>query len=181
MNQPHPLISVLVADHLAAAGRLREARLRLEETTTRHPVFDPAWDALLRLDYTERRPDLARDHAAQALRINPLHPAANLHLASFHMMDNRLEEAESALRAALRGRPDDPRILNDLAWCLFRQGRVDDALPFAGKAAALAPESAACLDTLGALMIESAISTAPGPCWRKPHASLPTTLKSASA
>ncbi len=150
-----PLVSVLVAASEAAQGRRREARERLEETAARHPSYTPAWDALLRLDYIERRQDMAREHVARILRLRPDHPLANHFLASFQLDEGRLAEAEAALRVALRGAPDDPSILNDLAWCLIGQGRPADALPHARRAAELDRDSAEILDTLGLALMET--------------------------
>jgi tetratricopeptide (TPR) repeat protein len=150
-----PLVSVLVAASEAAQGRRREARERLEETAARHPSYTPAWDALLRLDYIERRQDMAREHVARILRLRPDHPLANHFLASFQLDEGRLAEAEAALRVALRGAPEDPSILNDLAWCLIGQGRPADALPHARRAAELSRDSAEILDTLGLALMET--------------------------
>jgi tetratricopeptide (TPR) repeat protein len=148
-NQKVPLVAVLAAASEAARGRLREARKRLEETAILAPGYAPAWDALLRLDYAERRRDAAQAHVAHLLRLRPSHPLANLYLASFQMEEGRHAEAETALRIALRGMPGDPSILNDLAWCLLCLDRPKDALPFARQAVAAAPGTSDILDTLG--------------------------------
>jgi tetratricopeptide (TPR) repeat protein len=63
----------------------------------------------------------------------------------------RYSEAESVLRAALRQDPENPSILNNLAW-LYATGpsafrNPKDALELAEKAAALSPEPS-ILDTL---------------------------------
>ncbi|OQW94764.1 MAG: hypothetical protein BWK77_08630 [Verrucomicrobia bacterium A1] len=154
-NQKVPLVAVLAAAAEASQGRLREARKRLEETTTLTPGYAPAWDALLRLDYAERRRDVAQGHVSHLLRLRPSHPLANLYLASFQMEEGRHAEAEPALRIALRGMPGDPSILNDLAWCLLSLNRPKDALPFARQAVAAAPESPGILDTLGLALMRT--------------------------
>ncbi|MBM4155575.1 MAG: DUF2723 domain-containing protein [Lentisphaerae bacterium] len=150
-----PLVSVLVAATEAAQGRRREARERLEETAARHPSFAPAWDALLRLDFVERRQDLAREHVARILRLRPDHAMANHYLASFQIDEKRFDEAEAALRVALRGAPGDPSVLNDLAWCMVSLGRHAEALPYARRAAEARPDSPEILDTLGLALMET--------------------------
>ncbi len=50
--------------------------------------------------------------------------------------------------------PDDPAILNNLAWLYYKTGDAR-ALDFAKKAHALAPNGAATLDTLGWILVET--------------------------
>ena len=57
------------------------------------------------------------------------------------------------LRILIAAHPDDPQLLNNLAWNL---GRINDpqAITIAEKASALAPDNAAINDTLGWMMVE---------------------------
>lgn len=156
-NHRVPMVSVLAASAEAAQGRMREARKRLDETAARNPSYAPVWDALLRLDYVERRQDLAREHVIRILRLRPNHPLANHYLASFQIEEGRHAEAEASLRTALAGAPKDPAILNDLAWCLLMQKRPAEALPYARQAAELRPAAADVLDTLGLALMETGV------------------------
>ena len=55
---------------------------------------------------------------------------------------------ESALRKAIQLNPDNARVQNNLAWALVGDARAKEALPFANRAADLAPWDPGILDTL---------------------------------
>lgn len=57
-------------------------------------------------------------------------------------------EQEAALRKAVELNPDNASAQNQLAWALVQAHRAREALPFANRAADLAPWSPAVLDTL---------------------------------
>jgi tetratricopeptide (TPR) repeat protein len=61
-------------------------------------------------------------------------------------------ERETALRKALAFLPGDSSAYNNLAWHLVESGRSAEALPFATKAALLAPWDSAVLDTYAACL-----------------------------
>ena len=61
--------------------------------------------------------------------------------------------AANAYRKALAGHPDDPALLNNLAW-LLGQRNDPDAIGYAEKAVALSPASADAADTLGWLLVQ---------------------------
>lgn len=60
----------------------------------------------------------------------------------------------AALRKALELAPEQPALLNNLAWDLFKQGRHDEALWQANRAVAAAPYHAASLDTQAAILAD---------------------------
>ena len=63
-----------------------------------------------------------------------------------------LELAEDAYRTALNLTPDDPRVLNNLAWALRDQGgRLPEALTLVERALTLDPTSESAWDTLAEL------------------------------
>ncbi len=53
----------------------------------------------------------------------------------------RLEEAYGLIRRALEMEPEHPAILDSMGWVLFRQGRVDEALPYLERAYAKEPDA----------------------------------------
>lgn len=61
--------------------------------------------------------------------------------------------AAQSYRAALEIRPNDPALLNNLAWTLWQQ-KDPQALAYAQKANAAAPNSPAIGDTLGWMLVE---------------------------
>ncbi len=64
--------------------------------------------------------------------------------------ENKHEEAAAIWKSALGKTPDDPELLNNLAYVMARQlGNPKEALEIAQRAAAAAPNSSDALDTLG--------------------------------
>lgn len=61
----------------------------------------------------------------------------------------RLDEAELYIREALFLRPDSAHIEDSLAWVLFRQGRVEEALVIQERVVELLPDNAVILDHMG--------------------------------
>ncbi len=78
-------------------------------------------------------------------------PTAYTILLSGLLADNGdTDAAETALRDVLRHAPDDPLVLNNLAYLLAEQGReLDEAEQLVRRALDVAPDVAAFLDTLG--------------------------------
>lgn len=72
--------------------------------------------------------------------------------ASALMEVGRYEEAIAAHEALNEQRPDDPVILNNLAWLYF-ETEDPRALEFARRAHALAPDQAPTIDTLGWILV----------------------------
>jgi tetratricopeptide (TPR) repeat protein len=60
-----------------------------------------------------------------------------------------LEQAEAMIRKAVAEEPDNPAYLDSLGWVLFKQGRIQEALPPLEKAAASETADATILDHLG--------------------------------
>lgn len=65
------------------------------------------------------------------------------------------KERREILERSARLAPDDPGILNSLAWDYVRQGKGRSALAIAQAAADLAPDSAEILDTLAATLAQA--------------------------
>ena len=75
-------------------------------------------------------------------------------LASFDLQANRLDDAKTHMQAVLAKRPNDPAILNNLAWVLEQQGDRAQALALAQKSWNISPLPQTA-DTLGWLMLGS--------------------------
>lgn len=125
----------------------RRDKAELEEQLAEDPLHP---DGLVDLALREKRsaaPELRRSVAARPedwrgwywlgvmLRRRDVEPAERA-------------EAEAATRRALALAPDEPVLLNDLAWRLAQDGRSGEALPLARRAVALAPWNGAFIDTL---------------------------------
>ena len=71
----------------------------------------------------------------------------------------KFAEVENAYRRSLALAPNNPDVLNDLAWMLQGQGRWSAAMPLAMKAIKVAPNSPAVLDTYAAVMLKAGSCT----------------------
>ncbi len=96
----------------------------------------------------------ALEHLAAWNRTYPQDQQVMYVRAGLYLRLGREAEAERLLRALLRQRPENPWVLNDLAW-LLRRRDPKQALTYAEKAHELAPESAQIADTLGVVLLEN--------------------------
>jgi hypothetical protein len=84
------------------------------------------------------------------------HPGSSLawtNLGNADMQLGKRSEAEEDFRKALTAEPSSRDALNNLAWLLLQQQRLDEAEPLARKAAAIpGPDSYLMLDTLARIL-----------------------------
>lgn len=96
---------------------------------------------------------LAAQGYREILSRDPNHLIAWTNLGNAEMRLGRAQAAEDAFRKALAIQPDAADALNNLAWLLYEQKRVDEAEPLARKAAATtAPDAWTRLDTLARIL-----------------------------
>jgi len=145
---PHiPFADVVLALSAWETGRRHEARQLLQGVVIRHPSWMPAWELLVEMDRAEQRPDLGREHVQRMLAIQPRHPKANHYMASLLMREERWAGALSFLRTAQAAGPETPELLNDLAWCLYQLGQLDEAAELIGRARQKDPSDPVIMDT----------------------------------
>lgn len=141
---------VAEADALAAEGRLKEARQRLDTVTQQEPTNAPVALKLARV--CEALPDWnCAATAYQMAATNAKGPeSADAHtgLAAVHLRQGRHADAAESARAAIRLNPSLAAAHVTLASSLVRQG-APDGLSAAQKAVELAPASAAAHTALG--------------------------------
>jgi len=89
----------------------------------------------------------AAEHADGWLKAHPNDVAFMNQVAEKAMLGGDLARAEVHYRKALKLQPDVPKLLNNLALVLMKRG-APEALSLAQRAARIAPDSAAILDTL---------------------------------
>lgn len=129
------------------------ARSYLDQALSLRPSMLPLLDQLLRLDYQERRRDLATVHIKAILLKDPGHAFANQLLGTFQAEREEYDLAEDSLRRALeRGKTSS--LLNDLAWALQGQGKLAEAERSAREALAMSQDNAAAWDTLGVILMK---------------------------
>jgi TolA-binding protein len=96
---------------------------------------------------------LAAQGYREILARDPKHLLAWTNLGNAEMRLGRPQAAEEAFRKALEIQPDAADTLNNLAWLLYEQKRMDEAEPLARKAAATkAPDAWTRLDTLARVL-----------------------------
>jgi cellulose synthase operon protein C len=86
------------------------------------------------------------------LQQHPRDVTARSTLANYYQNVGKLQDAETQYRLALKDSPDNPIVLNNLAFIVGEKS-VDQALPLAEKAYHLAPKSPQIMDTYGWLLI----------------------------
>jgi len=126
----------------------RRLKADLEEQLAEDPLHP---EAVAALAYREKRSALPELRRAVEARPGDwrgwFHLGVELRRTGPRTPEGRAE-AVAATRRALALAPDEPIVLNDLAWILAEDGSSGEALPLARRAVALAPWNAAFLDTM---------------------------------
>lgn len=130
-----------------AAGRAHAAAMILAEDLNSDPVLI-AW---LDLVCAERLPiDLVQTH--ERIKTSRLR---SIFLAAAAERLQRYDQAVAITRQALADHPEDPALLNNLAWYLHVSGGdADEALEYSRQAIRLAPEDANLRDTYLSICVE---------------------------
>ena len=119
------------------------------------------------LDKLGKRPE-AIEEMKTVLRIDPNHVNALNYLGyTYAEMDVNLDEAETMIRTALQGRPDDGYMIDSLGWVLFKQGRLDEAVAALEKAVRLVPNDPTILEHLGDVYLKMAQKKKALECYRR--------------
>ncbi|HTW78918.1 MAG TPA: tetratricopeptide repeat protein [Terracidiphilus sp.] len=103
--------------------------------------------------------------ATQQKALGPTHPSTLLtmsNLAEVYGREGKYAQAEEVYRRAVKASPDNPVILNLLAWSLVtapdhRLRRADEALELARRIAKLAPDNSDVLNTVGLIEVRNGL------------------------
>jgi putative PEP-CTERM system TPR-repeat lipoprotein len=98
--------------------------------------------------------DDADELAQEWIRRHPKDGMMIAHLAARDLATRRYESAATRYRIALQRMPDNPLVLNNLAWVMNELGRPE-ALEYAERAHELAPDDPAIMDTLGGILAQA--------------------------
>ncbi len=99
--------------------------------------------------FAARQYDKAEDDYLQILRHDENNGLVLANLAAIEIQQNRLDDAEKHIQAALAQAPDDPYNLSLLGYLKFQQEKYDDALNVLSRAARLDPQNPEIENYLG--------------------------------
>lgn len=152
-HRPQQVVGfVYAADIYAAEGKWSDAATKLREALQINADTSLAvklHTVLVQSGQTQE----AQAWAHQWTKAYPGDMGFPSYLAEKALSDKRYEEAEKIYRELVAKSADNPILLNNLAW-VAGQLKHSDALELAQRAAQLAPENPAVLDTLGMLLVE---------------------------
>ncbi|MEM9172459.1 MAG: XrtA/PEP-CTERM system TPR-repeat protein PrsT [Pseudomonadota bacterium] len=143
----HAPVSLLEGDWFAAQRRWQEASAAYQRAAAR----GAGGIAALR-DYQARNAGGLSGSTTPLtgwLADNPQDVGIRMALAQHQLNTNGMDAAADHYAAVLEVDANNAIALNNLAWHYHEQGRVDDALSLAMRAAQVAPQSAQIADTLG--------------------------------
>ncbi len=139
---------------LGRLGRIEEARTELRRMGERHPDRPEAPSALGQLMASAKRYDEAVAAYSEALgridRLEPQHWPLLYGRGAALERSGRWDRAERDLQRALELSPNQPFVLNYLAYSWVEQGRrLEEALAMATQAVELRPDNGFIIDSLG--------------------------------
>lgn len=143
-----PQVLVIVGEEAMKRKDLVGARKYLERAARLWPDDTATLEKLVRMDLARNRADTPPAHLDALLTLDPRNAIGNFALGSLLAEAGDHDLAETAFRAAIE-RERYPPALNNLAWLLQAQGRLDEALSFAREATQSDPTSYNAWDTLG--------------------------------
>jgi tetratricopeptide (TPR) repeat protein len=117
-----------LADLLAEMGRIDESGEKIRRAIEIQPDHPAAFYSLGRWHALGLRDDEAETALRRTIELDPTYPGAHLLLAQVYQRQKRLPDARRHLRAELLLRPENPRILMDLANHLIDLGDTRPAL-----------------------------------------------------
>jgi len=128
------LKSTILKDTGNMAGALEVLNAAWESFPERADCSEVGYQLATELDNAGRR-DEGLDVAMKLLEKNPHDPVA-LNFAGYVWADEgiNLDKAYAMIREALEKRPEDPFILDSMAWVLFKMNRANEALGYMKKA-----------------------------------------------
>lgn len=92
--------------------------------------------------------------AERWIKAHPKDALVLSYLAQRDLAAKRYAGAEKRLRAALEREPNNPEILNNLAWAMHEL-KQPNALQYAERAHSLAPDNPAIMDTMGSILVSN--------------------------
>lgn len=137
-----------LADELDNSNEVVKQMMQLVERERMRAFFQMTPYEGLRLALHRADFDMARRYGATVLAIDPDDPEANFGTGMAFLVEGKLKKAEIYLERALKKRPGEPAILNNLSIICRRTMRLERALEYAKKAHERMPDNEEIRKTL---------------------------------
>jgi putative PEP-CTERM system TPR-repeat lipoprotein len=150
----HPELAagdLVVANVLAQQKKFGDAAASLASAQKKEPSSSTVI-GLSRMHMAAGNGDAAIEDLRQWIQQRPKDLMARDALASLLISQKRYDQATSESEELLKLQPNNPVVLNNLAW-LYHQRNDSRALDYAERAHSLAPRAAAIMDTLGDILV----------------------------
>ncbi|MBK5294905.1 MAG: tetratricopeptide repeat protein [Acidobacteriia bacterium] len=144
-----PLVLVL-ADWDLAHGDFAQAEAGYRAVSEKEPGNPHPWAGMGRIRYHTGQRKPAEEMLRKALQASPSNKIATLYLGLILTEQGRYREAIPVLDKGVALAPEDPNVINNLAYALAESGGdLDRALSLAQRAVSQVPRSLEAKDTLG--------------------------------
>ena len=147
-----PVIPELDADVKFANKKYADASTQYRKVLVVTPASNVVIKNFSAMALDNRRTE-ADAFLADWIKSHPKDMPVRLFDADLALRSKDYPRAIQSYKMALEQQPNDPLLLNNLAWALWQQ-KDPQAISFAQKASALAPTNAAITDTLGWMLVE---------------------------
>ena len=151
-----PGLRLSLAEIVFAQGDAQSASQLLNEVLRQQPNNLRAYEMLVQTDVQLGRRDLAERHLAQLLNLDPKNAKGNHLLGTLQIARKNFLLAEASFRTSIETEPTSSA-LNDLAWVLLEQGKLDEAIRYAAEAVEINDKNYAAWDTLGVARLRSGL------------------------
>lgn len=147
INPEHPVLNIFKADIAIAKNDMNAAKGYLNNAWRASPT-DLSAEKLYKVLGALGDKELQSKHLKNWLEMMPASPVAKLYEAIYFQQTMQKTKAIESYETVLRALPNNVMALNNLGWIYFEKND-DRSLELLKKAAELAPESAAVLDSYG--------------------------------
>ncbi|MEM7469067.1 MAG: tetratricopeptide repeat protein, partial [Pseudomonadota bacterium] len=140
---------------LELGGDISYAKNELEQALSEYEeafAIEPSTSVVLKLDQVERRLGKPSNRLAEWYEKNPDDRTLKFQLAANTHAKGKIEDARKTFEDLLAENPDNPVVLNNLAWIYHELGD-ERSLSYAERANKLSPGNAEIIDTYGWILL----------------------------
>ena len=129
---------------------IAQYQVALKKSPTDHSTITKLYEALVQSDQADAADKLIKDR----LSSGQISAKTVNYAAQSAMVRGRYDQAVFYYQALDKADPDNPVVLNNLSWSLFKQGD-SSGLELAKRAHEIAPQSVQIMDTYGVLLVDA--------------------------